>query len=66
MLNLSLAGLWLVLYGVILATFPDPNMFFVGLSLAYVAYYVAVSIYLTMISPRRRARQSAEAASSAD
>ncbi len=66
MLNLSLAGLWLVLYGVILATFPDPNMFFVGLSLAYVAYYVAVSIYLTMISPRRRARQSAGAASSVD
>ena len=58
MLNLSLAGLWLVLYGVILATFPEPNTFFVGLSLAYVAYYVAVSVYLTMISPRRRARQS--------
>ncbi len=58
-LNLSLAGLWLVLYAVILATFPDPNMFFVGLSLAYVAYYVAVSVYLTTISPRVRARQAA-------
>ena len=45
-----------MLYGVILATFPDPNMFLVWLSLVYVAYYVAVSIYLTMISPRRRAR----------
>jgi phosphatidylcholine synthase len=66
MLNLSLAGLWLVLYGVILATFPDPNMFFVGLSLAYVAYYVAVSVYLTMISPRRRARQSVGSSSSDD
>jgi len=58
-LNLSLASLWLVLYGVILATFPEPNTFFVGLSLVYVAYYVAVSVYLTMISPRRRARQAA-------
>ena len=48
-----------MLYGVILATFPEPNTFFVGLSLAYVTYYVAVSVYLTMISPRRRARQSA-------
>jgi phosphatidylcholine synthase len=65
-LNLSLAALWLVLYGVILATFPDPNMFFVGLSLAYVAYYVAVSVYLTMISPRRRARQSAGAPAQVD
>ena len=35
-------------------------MFFVGLSLAYVAYYVAVSVYLTMISPRRQARQSVD------
>ena len=66
MLNLSLAGLWLVLYGVILATFPDPNMFFVGLSLAYVAYYVAVSVYLTMISPRRRARQPSASPRSTD
>ena len=57
--NLSLASLWLVLYGVILATFPDPNMFLIWLSLVYVAYYVAVSVYLTMISPRRRARQVA-------
>jgi phosphatidylcholine synthase len=65
-LNLSLAALWLVLYGVILATFPDPNMFFVGLSLAYVAYYVAVSVYLTMISPRRRARQAAGAPAQVD
>ena len=60
-LNLSLAGVWLVLYGVILATFPDPKMFFVWLSLAYVAYYVVVSVHLTMISPRRRARKAAGA-----
>jgi phosphatidylcholine synthase len=64
-LNLTLAGLWLVLYGVILATFPDPNMFFVGLSLVYVAYYVGLSVYLTMISPRRRARRDVATASAA-
>jgi len=61
-LNLSLAGLWLVLYGVILATFPDPNLFLIWLSLVYVAYYVAVSVYLTMISPRRRAKRADSAA----
>jgi phosphatidylcholine synthase len=65
-LNLSLAGLWLILYAVILVSFPGPNMFVVGLSLAYVAYYVVVSVYLTMISPRRRARQVTGAIASAD
>jgi phosphatidylcholine synthase len=58
-LNLSLAGLWLVLYAVVLASFPDPNPVFVGLSLVYVAYYFVVSVYLTTISPRKRARQAA-------
>jgi phosphatidylcholine synthase len=33
-LNLSLAGLWLVLYAVVLAGMPDPNAVALGLSLA--------------------------------
>ena len=51
-LNLTLAGLWLVLYAVILADVPDPQPVAVGLSLAYVAYYAVVSVYLTLRSRR--------------
>nr|CAA9327358.1 MAG: Phosphatidylcholine synthase [uncultured Nocardioidaceae bacterium] len=58
-LNLSLAALWLVLYAVILAGVPDPSTLVVTLSLLYVAYYLVVSVYLTMISPRTRARRAA-------
>ncbi|CAN5124669.1 CDP-alcohol phosphatidyltransferase family protein [soil metagenome] len=54
--NLSLATLWLVLYAVILAQMPDPNVLVVGLSLLYVAYYLVVSVYLTMVSPIRQDR----------
>jgi phosphatidylcholine synthase len=53
-LNLSLAGLWIVLYAVILATFPDPNPLMVTLSLAYVAYYFVVSVCLTVLSAQRQ------------
>ena len=53
-LNLSLAGLWIVLYAVILASFPDPNPFVVALSLAYVAYYFVVSVCLTVLSASRK------------
>ena len=58
--NLTLAGVWLVLYAVILATVPDPNAVVVGVSLAYVAYYVVVSVYLTLRSQpsSRRSRLS--------
>jgi phosphatidylcholine synthase len=60
-LNLSLAALWLVLYAVILADAPNPSLVLVGLSLVYVAYYLVASVYLTMISPRTRARRAAAA-----
>jgi phosphatidylcholine synthase len=53
-LNLSLAGLWIVLYAVILATVPDPNPFVVALSLLYVAYYFVVSVALTVLSASRQ------------
>ena len=47
-LNLTLATLWLVLYAVILAGVPDPNPVVVALSLAYLAYYLLASVYLTL------------------
>ena len=53
-LNLTLAGLWVVLYGVILAGMPDPNTVLVALSLGYVAYYALLSVYLTAVRPRIR------------
>jgi phosphatidylcholine synthase len=54
-LNLSLAGAWLVLYAVILAGMPDPNPVALGLSLAYLAYYVLASVLLTSLHRLRRA-----------
>lgn len=47
-LNLTLAAVWLVLYAVILASLPDQNRLVVGLSLAYVAYYFVISVFLTL------------------
>jgi phosphatidylcholine synthase len=56
-LNLVLAGAWLVLYAIILIGLPDLDLLAVGLSLAYLAYYLFASIYLTVAnrssSPRR-------------
>jgi len=43
---------WLVLYAVILADVPHPQPLAIGLSLAYVAYYAVVSVYLTLASRR--------------
>jgi phosphatidylcholine synthase len=50
-LNLTLAGLWLVLYAVILVGVPEPNPLAVGLSLAYVGYYFVASVYVTLARP---------------
>jgi phosphatidylcholine synthase len=47
-LNLTLAGLWLVLYALILAGMPHPNRLALGLSLAYLAYYLLASAFLTV------------------
>jgi len=55
-LNLTLAGLWLVLYAAILSSFPRQDALLVWLSLTYVAYYVVMSVYLTVITRRRAAR----------
>jgi len=55
-LNLALAGFWLLLYVVILADVEGLRTPAIALSLAYIAYYVIASLYLT-IRPRLRARQ---------
>jgi len=55
-LNLALAGLWLVLYAVILAGMPHPGRLALGLSLAYLAYYLLASVLLTSLQRFRRVR----------
>jgi phosphatidylcholine synthase len=50
-LTLVLTTLWLVSYAVLLTQLPDPGTLWLVISLAYVAYYVALSVHLTI---RRR------------
>ncbi len=54
-LNLGLTGLWLVSYAVLLAQVPHPNPVVVAASLAYLAYYVGLSLWLTLRPAARRA-----------
>ena len=58
-LNVTLAGLWLGLYAVILATEPQASMILVGFSLAYLAYYFLASVYLTLRNPALRVPRDA-------
>ena len=51
-LNMTLAAAWLAAYAVITALLPDPPGALVALSLAYPAYYLAVSIWLTVSTSR--------------
>ncbi len=53
-LTLALTALWLVAYGVLVVQLPDPHPLLVAASLAYIAYYVAVSLWLTARAARRR------------
>ncbi|WP_153396965.1 CDP-alcohol phosphatidyltransferase family protein [Ornithinicoccus halotolerans] len=53
-LNLALAGLWLVLYAVILIDLPDRNVLLVAVSLAYIGYYLAASVTLTLVQSKRQ------------
>jgi phosphatidylcholine synthase len=50
-LNVALAALWLVSYAVLLVQAPDPHPVVVALSVGYLAYYVGLSVWLTV---RRR------------
>ncbi len=54
-LTLALTTLWLASYAVLLAQVPDPSPIWLAISMAYVAYYVVLSLYLTT----RRSRASA-------
>jgi phosphatidylcholine synthase len=60
-LNLALAGTWMVSYAVLLAQYPDPHPVVVGLSIAYVVYYIGLSLYLT-VGARFRSRQAGQRA----
>ena len=53
-LSLALTAVWLVAYAVLLLQVPDPHPIVVALSLAYLVYYVAVSLWLTARAARRR------------
>ena len=55
--TLALTALWLVSYAVLLAQYPDPSTIWLTISLAYVVYYVVLSLYLTA----RRSRATAHA-----
>jgi phosphatidylcholine synthase len=46
--NMTLATLFLVLFGAITSQLPDVPVVLTGLSIAYLAYYVAISIWLTL------------------
>ena len=50
-LNMVLAGIWLAVYAVITAFLPDAPDALVWGSLAYIVYYVAVSLWLTFRRP---------------
>ena len=53
-LSLVLTAVWLGTYAVLLVQYPDPHPVVVAVSLAYLAYYVAVSVWLTAAAARRR------------
>lgn len=53
-LTLVLTTVWLASYAVLVAQLPDPNPVWVAVSLAYVVYYVALSLHLTARRGRRR------------
>ena len=60
--NLAFAAVWLVSATVILAQMPGPHVFWLTLSLLYVAYYVLMSVFLTVTgrSGTRRPDRSVE------
>jgi phosphatidylcholine synthase len=50
--NMTFACLWLAVYAVITAMLPEPPLLLVAVSLAYPAYYVGLSIWLTVSTSR--------------
>ena len=45
--TLALSLVWLVTYAVLVVQLPDPNPWVIAASLAYIAYYVGLSLWLT-------------------
>jgi phosphatidylcholine synthase len=58
--NLALTAGWLVLYAILLRQMPDPSPAIITASLAYLVYYLGMSIHLT-VSRRRAAAPSLQA-----
>ena len=59
--TLTFTLVWLVAYAVLVVQLPDPNPWVVAASLAYVAYYVGLSLWLTARGAgARRAARSVE------
>jgi phosphatidylcholine synthase len=54
-LTLALTAVWLATYAVLTAQLPDPDPLVVAVSLAYLAYYMALSGWLTVVAVRRSA-----------
>jgi phosphatidylcholine synthase len=60
-LNMALSGLWLLAYAAITAQLPDPPLALVLVSLLYIAYYIAISLWLTLRPTEPPAAESAPA-----
>ena len=52
-MNLIATAVWLAAYAVLLVQMPDPHALVLAVSLAYLVYYAAASLYLTIWAPRR-------------
>jgi phosphatidylcholine synthase len=55
--NISLTGVWLATYAILLVERPDPQPLVVVISFAYLAYYTGLSIYLSWVLPRLPAKR---------
>ncbi len=55
-LSLALTAVWFATYAVLLVQYPDPHPLVVLLSLAYLVYYIGVSLWLTARAAHRRRR----------
>jgi len=53
-LTMALCVVWLATYAILLLQVPHPNAIVVALSLSYVAYYLAVSAWMTVRGARTR------------
>lgn len=56
-LNIVLTAVWFLTYAVLVAMLPDPSWIVIAISLAYIAYYAAVSFYFTVVLPRLPAKR---------